>query len=531
MKFHLTIVLYLFIILTGTKSQGKSGESFGVIPEPAFSTVKEDSFTVHKRLTLYAPKAFGDELHYFQKELLRHTGISLSVSGTWQSADIIITNKEPENDFLYSLEIEKNRIKISTDTNEGAFYGVVSLLQLIRNAHLAGSEIKIPCGKISDKPTYSWRGIMLDESRHFFGKEKVKLLLDWMAFYKLNRFHWHLTDEPGWRIEILNYPKLGLIGGIGNYTNPFLPAQFYTQEDIKEIVAYAAERKIEIIPEIDMPGHATAANRAYPRFSGGGSEKHPDFTFNPGMDETYQYLFDILKEVDVLFPSQMIHLGGDEVSYGNKMWKQDAGVQNLMKNNLLSDLKAVEDYFMRRMSDSLLTLNNSVLAWDEMATAGLPTDKSIIFWWRHDQPQQLEKSLMNGHQTVICPRIPFYFDFIQHDSHQYGRRWAGNFNPLKKVYGFSLDQLPVKSNQRNLILGFQANLWTETVTREQRLDYLLFPRMAALAEVVWSQKQKKNYQYFLKRIEPHLKLYAEQGIYFYNPINSNKHPEPAPIKH
>ncbi|MFP4367730.1 MAG: family 20 glycosylhydrolase, partial [Bacteroidales bacterium] len=171
--------------------------------------------------------------------------------------------------------------------------------------------------EIREDPEYGWRGIMLDESRHFFGKDKVKSILDWMVYYKLNRFHWHLTDSPGWRIEIKKYPKLGHVGGIGNHTDPFTPAEFYTQEDIKEIIAYAKERKIVVIPEIDMPGHATAANHAYPEYSGGGSERYPDWTFHPGREGTYQYLTDILREVDALFPSQMVHLGGDEVSCGN----------------------------------------------------------------------------------------------------------------------------------------------------------------------------------------------------------------------
>src|SRR5690606_13307445 len=170
--------------------------------------------------------------------------------------------------------------------------------------------IAIPAWEITDQPRYAWRGLMLDESRHFFGKEKVKSILDWMAFYKLNRFHWHLTDEPAWRLEIKKYPLLTLIGGIGSFTDGAAPAAYYTQQQIHEIVAYAAERNITVIPEIDMPGHATAANRAYPEYSGGGTEAHPHFTFNPGKEDTYAYLTDILRETNALFPSQLLHLGG-----------------------------------------------------------------------------------------------------------------------------------------------------------------------------------------------------------------------------
>ncbi|MFW5835471.1 MAG: beta-N-acetylhexosaminidase [bacterium] len=384
--------------------------------------------------------------------------------------------------------------------------------------------------EIREDPEYGWRGIMLDESRHFFGKDKVKSILDWMVYYKLNRFHWHLTDSPGWRIEIKKYSKLGHVGGIGNHTDPYMPAQFYTQEDIKEIVAYAKERKIVVIPEIDMPGHATAANHAYPEYSGGGSERYPDWTFHPGREGTYQYLTDILREVDALFPSQMVHLGGDEVSFGNHRWKTDPEVQELMRRNNLDDLKAVENYFMRRMNDSLMKLNNHILVWDEMADAGLPKDRSVIFWWRHDQPEQLKLSLENGHKTVICPRLPFYFDFVQNEDHRFGRKWGGRFNELQDVYEFSLSGLGIDEEQRSLVLGFQGNVWTETINNEQRLDFLLYPRIAALAETVWCAEGRKDYGDFLSRLKSHLNLYRDHSIYFYNPFDENEYPEPVLMK-
>ena len=314
---------------------------------------------------------------------------------------------------------------------------------------------------------------MLDESRYFFGMEKVKQLLDHMAYYKLNTFHWHLTDAPGWRIEINGFPKLATVGGIGNQSDPNAPATYNTQEQIKEIVSYASERMITVIPEIDMPGHATAANRAYPEHSGGGSEKYPDFTFHPAKETTYTYLSQILREVDVLFPSNMIHLGGDEVSFGNQMWPKDPKVLDLVKKEGLNGMKGVEDYFFERMADTLFNINNKVLAWDEMAGANLPKDKTIIFWWRHDKKEQLSLSPQNGYPTVICPRIPFYFDFLQQEDHKYGRKWAGAFAPLAAVYDFEVNYLGVKPEERSLILGIQANLWTETVDNEQRFDFLM----------------------------------------------------------
>ncbi|WP_246581305.1 beta-N-acetylhexosaminidase [Echinicola shivajiensis] len=427
----------------------------------------------------------------------------------------------------YQLTIETDQIQITANDEEGVFHGMISLLQIIDQSEVNDNGLSILGWKVKDSPRYGWRGFMLDESRHFFGVDKVKSILDWMAYYKLNKFHWHLTDSPGWRIEIQKYPKLALVGGIGNHGNPYAPSQYYTQEEIKEIVSYANERKIEVIPEIDMPGHATAANKAYPEFSGGGSEKHPEFTFHPGKEETYQYLTDILREINALFPSQMIHLGGDEVSFGNQQWASDPFIKDLRQQQNLSNLKEVEDYFIKRMADSLFSLNNKILAWDEMAEAGLPTEKSILLWWRHDKPEQLLKLLENNISTVICPRIPLYFDFVQEETHRYGRKWGGNFNPLQSVYEFDISRLDIPEDKADLILGLQANLWTETVSNEERLDFLVFPRIAAMAEAVWSQENKRNYEDFSQRLKKHFKLYKDSGLYFYDPFDPDNHPEPT----
>ena len=502
-------------------------ESPLIIPTPAEYQKGKNSFLLSDKTAInFSEDLLQEEAHYLQKELLRKRQLPLVMEKAGHgnqniSLQIIPTIKEG-----YQLTISETNITISSATETGIFHGIISLVQLIEQAERGPSGLTLPTWQITDRPLYDWRGFMLDESRHFFGIEKVKSLLDWMAYYKLNKFHWHLTDAPGWRIEIKKYPKLALVGGIGNQTNPFSPAQYYTQEEIKEIVQYAAERKIEVIPEIDMPGHATAANKAYPEYSGGGSEKHPEFTFHPGKEATYQYLTNILKEVNVLFPSQMIHLGGDEVSFGNQKWKTDPEVQDLMNAENLTNLKEVEDYFMKRMADSLYSLNNQLLAWDEMAEAGLPTDKSILLWWRHDKPEQLQKLLKNDIQTIICPRIPFYFDFVQQEEDRFGRKWAGTFNPLERVYNFNEADLNVPANKKHLILGIQANLWTETVTDENRLDYLTFPRIAALAESAWTAPEHKDFENFSDRLKKHLTLYKDASLYFHNPFDPKLHPEP-----
>ncbi|GGF18175.1 beta-N-acetylhexosaminidase [Echinicola rosea] len=479
----------------------------------------------------YTNDLLKEEAYFLQKELLGRKSFPISIQSSEATAPGISLILRKTTQEGYRLYIDQSTgVTITAATETGIFQGIISLLQLIDQAEPSQHQLAIPTWKIQDTPAYAWRGFMLDESRHFFGVEKVKSLLDWMAFYKLNKFHWHLTDAQGWRIAIKKYPRLALIGGIGNNSDPLAPAQYYSQAQIQEIVRYAAERKIDIIPEIDMPGHATAANKAYPEFSGGGSVKYPEFTFHPAKEGTYQYLTDILREVDALFPAQMIHLGGDEVSFGNQQWKNDPQVKQLMASQQLKDLKAVEDYFMKRMADSLFSLDNTILAWDEMAEAGLPTGQSILLWWRHDQPQQLQKLLDNDIPTVICPRIPLYFDFVQQENDRYGRKWGGKFNPVQRVYDFSLSKLNIPDSKKPLVLGFQANLWTETVTDEDRLDYLTFPRLAALAEITWTSEEQKDFEGFSARLKKHLPLYQKAGIYYHDPFDPDTHPEPIMAK-
>ena len=383
---------------------------------------------------------------------------------------------------------------------------------------------------ITDQPRYQWRGFMLDESRHFFGKEKVKQLLNWMAFYKLNKFHWHLTDANGWRIAITKYPKLTTIGGIGNHSDTLAAAEYYTHDDIREIVAYAKERFIDVIPEIDMPGHATAANRAYPEFSGGTISKYPNFTFDPANEATYSYLADILKEVNALFPYGMIHLGGDEVALGMQAWAGRPAIMEMMKKDSLHTLSDLEHYFFRRMADTVSRLNSKTLCWDEATEAGLQPNQTIIFWWRQNQPQALQLALQNHYQVVLCPRLPLYFDFVQDKNNVAGRKWNGSFNSLSDVYNFPEKQLFPAQARSNQVLGIQANLWTETVGSEKRLDYLVFPRLAALAEAAWTNPASKDEAAFNEHLKTNFGLYEKAGIYYYDPFDPAFHPEAIDFK-
>ncbi len=526
-RFTVKLLVFLFICSPAFAQQ------IPLIPLPNQFSKGTGTFILSSATPVIADGASQKTANYFQKELLRNSGIAVSIPAQSKNPSVILKmdGKKNPNIDTYAITMAPAAITVSASSEEGLFNGVTSLLQMIRKTPVRMGSVSLGCWNIQDAPRYAWRGFMLDESRHFFGKEKVKSILDWMAFYKMNRFHWHLTDQPGWRIEIKQYPKLALVGGIGNHTSKYESAKYYTQDDISEIVSYAAERHIEIIPELDMPGHATAANMAYPEFSGGGNEAHPEFTFNPGKNEVYSYLTNILKEIDALFPSQMIHIGADEVAFGTDKWKTNPDVTSLMQNNKLADLKAVEFYFNRRIGDSILKMNNTLLAWDEAVDAGLPVDKTTIVWWRHDKPEGLKAALDKGYKVVLSPRLPMYFDFVQDSIHQFGRRWQGSFNTLANVYAFSQDQIPATAGKPKQVIGIQANLWTETVGTEARLDFLLFPRITALAEAAWTDTDKKNYQDFSGRVKSDLELFRKAGIYYFDAYSVRNHSEPpAPDK-
>ena len=523
-------LLFISLLLCGKILAAQ--ELPALVPYPQELKINEGTFELHENTTIFAHADLTKEANYLRQALFTVSGINYLSGDDHQSAIhlIIKKGKKAKNQEAYQLTISTKQVIVAGSTANGVFNGIQTLLQLVKAASGTKAKIALQALQVNDEPLYSWRGFMLDESRHFFGKEKVKSLLDWMALYKLNQFHWHLTDEPAWRMEVKKYPRLTLVGGIGNYTDANVPAAYYTQEDIKEIVSYAADRFITVIPEIDMPGHATAANMAYPEYSGGGSKDHPEFTFNPGYEKTYRYLTHILKETQLLFPANMIHLGGDEVSFGNQEWKTDTAITALKQRKGLSSDLAVEKYFMKRMADSVFAMKSKVLVWDEMVDSDLPIDKTIIFWWRHDKPEQLNQALTKGYQTVLCPRLPLYFDFVQDTKHQYGRKWGGKFNDLLSVYNFDIGKSLTNSRDQQYVIGIQANLWTETAQNEQRLDYLLFPRIASLAEAAWSIPAKRNDQQFLTRLKTHLNWYKAAGLNFYNPDEPIKTPEPASKK-
>lgn len=519
----------LLIFLIALLSCQPDKENISVIPKPESVIMKGGNLNLPKNFLIsISDPGLTSVVETFGQQLKESATPAISTSGI--NVEIIKDSKLDCGEEGYHLTVNNKKIVIKAQNAQGIFYALQTLRQMILFGQQTNNGIKISCCEIKDSPRFSWRGFMVDESRHFFGKEKIEQLLDVMSLHKLNTLHWHLTDEPGWRIEIKKYPNLTLLGGKGNYHDPEAPAAFYTQNDIREIVKYASDRFIQIIPEVDMPGHATAANRAYPEYCGGGSPKYPNFTFNPGKDATYGYLTDVLREISEMIPASYLHTGGDEVYFGNEQWSTNPDVQKLMKKEHLKDLKEVETYFNRRMADSVMSLKKKLAGWDELMDTGLDPANAVVMWWRHDKTDLLVKAFEKNYKVVLCPRIPLYFDFVQDKSHQWGRKTKGAGCSLENVYNFPPDTLPGFKQYNKQVLGIQANLWSEIVQNNDRFDYMVYPRISALSEAAWTLSSKKDYKDFAPRLVNMLTYYDHLKIKYYNPFNPDKSPEPAGVK-
>ena len=405
----------------------------------------------------------------------------------------------------YELQILKNKVVVVASDEAGRFYALQTLKQL--------SEAEVMyCGVIKDEPRYEWRGFMLDEARHFFGMEKVKEVLDLMARYKLNRFHWHLSDNQGWRIEIKAYPQLCEIAAVGNNSDGNAPAKFYTQDEIREIIAYAAERHIEVIPEIDMPGHATAFVKAFPELDGGHR------TVNVANPKLYEVLETIMTELADLFPGRYIHIGGDEVS--RRGWESLPEMPEFMAKNNIASYHDIQKYFEVRLSDIVAKTGKLSIAWDDVINGDMNTENTLLQWWQSDRPGNLEKSLEYGYKTIICPWGSFYLDYVQDIRCKEGHLvWEKCVNDMRGIYEYKFEDNP-------LIIGAQGNLWTERVRTSDRLDYMIFPRLITLAEKAWTREENLNYEDYLKRLENEYKFLDSIGVYYYDFRNFDAHPEP-----
>ena len=459
---------------------------------------------------------------YLAGELRRRTAVEYAVvseskARTPGNIELKLEDANPGvGDEGYVLTVTPDAVTIRARDSAGLFYGVQSFLQLlpvIGESARQPASVMIPCVQVEDQPRFRWRGMMLDVSRHFFTKEEVKRLLDEMAWHKLNVFHWHLVDDQGWRIEIKKYPRLTEVGawrkaiGFGleaGASTAYGPdgryGGYYTQDDIREVVAYAQARHIEIVPEIEMPGHSSAALMAYPQFSCTGGPFTADLpggVFNgvycAGNEESYTFVDDVLTEVFSLFPGPYIHIGGDEVSVDN--WQKCPKCQALMHQEGLTKESELEGYFIRRVEKIVNAHHRRLVGWSEIRQGGLAPSATVMDW-----VGGAVEAATSGHDVVMSPLADCYFDHYQSLDHSKEPHAIGGYLPLHQVYEFE----PVPANLpeafQHHILGAQANVWTEYMPSFKHVEYMVFPRLCALAEVVWSPKAARNWDDFSRRV-------------------------------
>ncbi len=487
--YNLIAVAAITIILISA-CDNKEKPTVNLIPKPALMEVHQGYLKVDSL------QLFGEHSHGL---------IDYRLDTSFQSG-----NKE-----AYKLEVDKNGIKIVAAAEPGLFYATQTLRQLWSNNG-------IPYIKIEDAPRFSYRGYHLDVSRHFFPKEFVMKLIDVMSFYKLNTFHWHLTDGAGWRIQIDKYPRLTSEASYRpqpNYMDwweggrkyvpegtPNAYGGYFTKEDIREVVAYAASRHITVIPEIEMPGHSEEVFIAYPQLSCAGVPyKNDDFCI--GNEETFEFIEGVLTEVMELFPSEYIHIGGDEAS--KRGWKTCPKCQARMKKEGLKDVDELQSYMIHRVEKFLNGHGRQIIGWDEILEGGLAPRATVMSWRGENGGIQ---SARMGHDVIMTPGSNLYFDFYQADPKTQPLA-IGGYTPIKRVYGY--DPVPADSlsvSERKHIIGVQANTWAEYIPTEKHMEYMMFPRMLALAEIAWTPQEIRNWEDFKPRVNAHIPVLQQMGI-------------------
>ena len=465
-----------------------------------------------------------DTARYLAARLTKSSGHELPVktaaeSGQVKDAILLTTSgAKPElGPEGYELTVTPQGVVIRATDSAGAFYGVQTLLQLLPPEIFAASPnpraISVPYVHIEDQPRYKWRGFMLDVSRHFFTKAEVEQILDVMALHKMNSFHWHLVDDQGWRVEIKKYPRLTDVGAwrkeIGFKLDPKASTAygpdgryggFYTQDDIREVVKYAEARHINIVPEIEMPGHSTAALMAYPEFSCNGGPFTTDLpggVFNgvycAGNERTFAFVEDVLAEICDMFPGKYIHVGGDEVPVDN--WKACPKCQARMREDSLHKESELESYFIRRVEKCVNSHGRNLIGWSEIREGGLAQNAAIMDW-----VGGATEAAMAGHDVVMSPLADCYFDHYQSENHSTEPHAIGGFLPLNQVYAFEPIPANLDPKYQSHILGAQANEWTEYMPSIRHVEYMAFPRLCALSEVLWSPKSSRDWNSFMSRL-------------------------------
>ncbi len=505
-----------------------------LIPQAESVVPETGNFVFNAQTVIVAPEAAAAEASYLKEMLKNGTGLDPDVVGQEKKNAIILSlDGEQKNAEGYSLNVEAKTVRIRAATTIGLFYGIQSLRQLFPpelEGARSGDDFQwaLPAVTINDQPRFAWRGVMLDCSRHFFPTSYIKELLDELAARKMNRFHWHLVDDQGWRIEIKKYPELTTTSAWRvdrenlhwNSRPPQNPDEkatyggFYSQEEIRDIVAYAEKLHIEIIPEIEMPAHVSCVFAAYPQFSctgvnnpvlPGGVWPITDI-YCAGNDQTFDFLQDVLTEVMELFPSKYIHIGGDEAT--KTEWEKCLKCQARMRKEGLKNEHELQSYFIKRIEKFLNENNRNLIGWDEILEGGLAPQATVMSWRGFQGGIEAAKS---GHDVVMTPTDFCYFDYYQGPKDLEPLAIGGNLT-LSKVYEFDPVPKELTTEEAKHILGGQANLWTEYVATPDHADYMLFPRLDAMAEVLWSATERRDFTDFQKRLARQFERYGNAGL-------------------
>jgi len=529
MKRNCLTILYLTVLIiigSSCKSTETDKALSGLVPRPVKVKINRGNFLLNSSSFISANlknKELNNIAKYLKENIKFYTSLNLTIKEHQKSKNTIELALSSNKDYKkegYELNIDTSGIKIIASDTAGLFYGVQTLIALLPAKKDKTENIKMNSLNIIDYPAYSWRGMMLDTCRHFMPVSFIKKFIDYLAIHKMNRFHWHLTEDQGWRIEIDKYPRLTEIGAWrketleGHYSET--PHKydgkkhggFYSKKDIREIVQYAKERYISIIPEIEMPGHSGAAIASYPYLActeGPFEVKtiwgiHKD-VYCAGKESTFEFLEDVLSEVIELFPSEYIHIGGDECP--KDRWKECPDCQARIKNEGLKDEQELQSYFIKRIENFLNSKGKKLIGWDEILEGGLAPSATVMSW--RGIKGGIEAA-NQGHDVIMSPTSHCYFDYYQGKKENEPLA-IGGYLPLKKVYSFEPMPKELKKDKRKHILGGQANLWTEYVKTPRKAEYMLFPRMAAMSEVLWTKMDKRNWDGFKIRLAKLLKRY------------------------
>ena len=519
-------------LLATSCTQQSAVADFQIVPMPLeMNVAKTAGFMLQNGVAVCYPA--GNEMMKKNAEFLagyikEQTGIELSVKeGEGAKGDVVLAlglaNENPE---AYQLKVNGDQIVISGPSEAGVFYGIQTLRKSVGVS--MGSAVEVPAIEVVDKPRFSYRGMMLDVGRHFFSMDEIKTYIDMLALHNVNRFHWHLTEDQGWRIEIKKYPKLTEIGSkrketvIGHNSGKYDGKPyggFYTQEQAKEIVAYAADRYITVVPEIDLPGHMQAALSAYPQLgcTGGPYEVWTkwgvsDNVLCAGNDEAIQFVRDVLDEITEIFPSEYIHVGGDECpkSQWAKCKKCQARIKAL---GLKSDKKhtkeeRLQSYVIHAAEEFLNSKGRQMIGWDETLEGGLAPNATVMSW--RGEGGGIQAARLN-HDVVMTPNTYVYFDYYQAIDKDAEPLAIGGYLPMERVYSYNPMPRALNKEEQKHIIGVQANVWTEYMPTFSQVQYMVLPRIAALCETQWSTQDKKNYEDFLKRVPRLIDIYKLHG--------------------